>query len=81
MVAALTSTLLLWNEVRFIRSLMFGFALLPSSGSRGASNNGVEGSARCRNLHLTAHTCKCNPAVMKFLFWDFKIYHRSAKAI
>lgn len=80
-VAALISTPLLWNEVRYIRSLMFGFALLQSSGSREASNNSVEGSARGRNLYLTAHTSKCNPAVIKFLFLVFKIYHRSPKAI
>lgn len=49
----------LWNEVRFIRSLMFGFALLACSGSRGASNNNIEGSARGRNVRLTAHACKC----------------------
>lgn len=49
----------LWNEVRFIRSLMFGFALLASSGSRGANNNNIEESARARNLRFTAHACKC----------------------
>ena len=38
---------------------MFGFALLACSGSRGASNNNIEGSARGRNVSLTAHACKC----------------------